>query len=145
MAFEAPHVGFHIFPIGAAVGRGGESDYLLCQTLCVAFITEVVFATDAVGNGGNVGACVFVQMWVVANGYVGRCDKVFCLIDGIAHRTLAVADESDAVATLHHRGNRLDEIENAVVEIGGTEITNTLLVAMQVVQAFGFAWFKNRE
>ena len=102
LAFEVAHVGFHIVPIGIAVGGGGKGDNLLGQTLGVAFVAEVVLATDAVGDGGNIGACVFVQVVVVANGHVGGGDEILGLIDGIAHRPLAIAYEGDAVAPLHH-------------------------------------------
>lgn len=145
LAFEVAHIGIHIFPIGLAIGSSGESDYLLCQTLGIAFVTEIILATDAVGNGSDIRAGVFVQVFVVANSHIRSGNNVLCLIDSIAHRALAVADESDAVATLHHRWDRLDEIKNAVVEIGSTEITDALLVALQVVQTFGFAGFKYGE
>ncbi len=60
LAFEVAHIGFHIFPMGFAIVSGREGDYLLGQTLGVALVSEVIFATDAVGNGDDVGASVFV-------------------------------------------------------------------------------------
>ena len=85
LAFEVAHVGFHIVPIGIAVGGGGKGDNLLGQTLGVAFVAEVVLATDAVGDSGNIGARVFVQVVVVTNGHIRGGDEILSRVDGIAH------------------------------------------------------------
>ena len=83
--FEVAHIVFHIVPVGGTIGGGGKGDNLLGQARGVAFVAEVVLATDAVGDSGNIGARVFVQVVVVTNGHIRGGDEILSLINGIAH------------------------------------------------------------
>lgn len=134
LCFVMAHIGFHVVPVGSTVRCGREGEYLFGETLRIAFVAEVVFATNAVGNSCDIGSVIAVEAGVVSNCHIGCGNKVFGLVNGIAHRPLAIADKSDTIAMLNHRGVRCDEIEDSIVEIGCSKVADAMGIRLEVIE-----------